>query len=171
MKMNDSFVKKVHFTKAEQYRNDLVHFGYTVTGEFKKGNKVVFTVTREPSVLVKKLSYYEKQYVLINKKVFPLAAIILLVLGTIGLILGLSFAKTIPFLSIGGYVLMAFFYSIALFAIIAFIILKIKRKKLTLEILKRCDQIQGFAVSELPNNVFDNTQPLPQKDDPSNKII
>lgn len=171
MKMNDSFVKKIHYTKADKYRNDLVHFGYYVTGEAKEGNKVIFTVTREPSILVKQLSYYEAQYNLINRKIFPVAAIILAALGIVGLILGLSLANVNPIVSIVGYVLMSLFFALALFAIVTFIILKLKRQKLTLEILKRCDQIQGFAVSELPNNAFDVTQPMLDKNDPSNKII
>lgn len=150
-------VKKVPAIKAEQYKRDLIHFGYTVTGETTKGNKVILQVNREPNPMLKKIMYYEKQYHLMHKKVFPVTSLVFLTLGLTFLIMALIFSATNNLVSIICYILMGICMPIGVFALVAFFILKIKRKKITLEILKRCDQLQGFGVCELPNNSFDNT--------------
>lgn len=150
-------VKKVPLIKAEQYKRDLIHFGYTVTGETTKGNKVILQVNREPTPMLKKIMYYEKQYHLMHKKVFPVTSLVFLTLGLIFLIVALVVSATNNLVSIIFYTLMGITMPIGIFALVAFFILKIKRKKITLEILKRCDQLQGFGVCELPNNSFDNT--------------
>ena len=150
-------VKKVPTAKAEQYKADMSHFGYTVVGETVEGNKTVLQLQKEPSVLSKKIRYYEKQYNLLNKKVFPVAGLIFTILGLAALITGIIFSSTNHLIAIISYIVMGIFLPIGIFGFIAFLILKLKRKKITLEILKRCDQIQGFAVCSLPNNSFDNT--------------
>lgn len=152
-----NIVKKIPTIKAEQYKSDMSHFGYTVLGETIEGNKTVLQLQREPSILNKKLKYYEKQYHLLHKKVFPLGGLIFTILGIVALVLALVFAETNVLISIISYIAMGILLPIGIFAIIAFLILKIKRKKITLEILKRCDQLQGFGVCSLPSNSFDNT--------------
>ena len=154
----NNIVKKIPTVKVEQYKADVVHFGYTVVGETVEGNKTILQLQREPSAIIKKIKYYEKQYNLLHKKVFPVSGLIFTLIGIIALILGFTFNTTNHLISIISFIVMGIFLPIGLFGFIAFIILKLKRKKITLEILKRCDQLQGFSVCSLPNNAFDNTE-------------
>ena len=171
MKKDENFFKKIHATKADKYKADIVHFGYTITGEARKGDIVILTVNKEPSALSKKLAYYEKQYNLINKKTFPVASFVLIGLGLVALVLMIMFAKTNAIISLVSMILMGIFFALAVFSLLAFIILKSKCRKLTVEILKRCDQLQGYVVSDLMLDQISDANPLPPEEDPENHII
>lgn len=154
-KQKDKFEKlskRLHFSKVDNYIKERENFGWTLLSkdQLRPDQTVMVTLQRNISEIddIKTIKKLEKQYNSLLRPV-PLLSIIFALVGGASLA-AYFFLKTIVIFYLAFlYVALTCFF-IALFTLIIFLLLLIKRKELTAYIIKEASMRSGLS-QEFPS--------------------
>lgn len=147
----ESKSKRVPLSKVEEYTAQQANFGWSLANQddLKPNHTVVLTFQREPKEIedYKATKKLEKQYDMVTKKV-PLLSIIF---GGVGVLFFLAFffLKPYVFFYISFLYISLTSFFIALFSLVIFLLLKIKKKEILSYVLSEAALRSGVS-NEFP---------------------